>query len=433
MINKIYDFIGIGFGPSNISLAIILEEQKGLSYKFIESAPNSIWQPEMMLDGADIQNNPIRDLISIKDPRSKYTFINYLHENNKLVKYLNLGLKFPLRREYALYVEWCASHFKKYVDYNKKVNEITLIKINGENIYKIKVGTNEIYHSRSLVLGTGRMPHIPKEYENLSNLRIFHLTSYLSSLAKFEHNRIDNYKIAVIGASQSAVEIILDLNKKFPNAEIHNIIRKFSIKLKDTSPFSYEIYYPEYIDLFYNLPLAKKEKLREEVRATNYSTVDEDVLNSLYLTIYEQKLNNKQRIFVHNNSKVHQAEIINDKVRIKYSNEFKETREYNDYDFVILATGFRDIGFRENQEPYPKILEKVISYFSFNELNYIDINRDYSLKNLSSLTPPIYLNGLCETSHGLGDAGSFSSIPIRNSYIANSLFNHFIKINKAVG
>ncbi|MFA1678202.1 SidA/IucD/PvdA family monooxygenase, partial [Rhizobium mongolense] len=54
-----FDILGIGFGPSNIALAIALEELGGgTSSHFIERATSSRWQPNMLLTGSDIQNNP---------------------------------------------------------------------------------------------------------------------------------------------------------------------------------------------------------------------------------------------------------------------------------------------------------------------------------------------------------------------------------------
>ena len=51
----VYDFIGIGFGPSNISLAIALEENDLLDNAlFLEARPSTKWHPEMLLPGTDI-------------------------------------------------------------------------------------------------------------------------------------------------------------------------------------------------------------------------------------------------------------------------------------------------------------------------------------------------------------------------------------------
>lgn len=60
--------------------------------------------------------------------------------------------------------------------------------------------------------------------------------------------------------------------------------------------------------------------------------------------------------------------------------------------------------------------------FHTDEYGAVIINRDYSLKPVGSM-PAIYLNGLCESSHGLGDAGSFSLVSLRVETILQQLQN----------
>src|SRR3990167_11438332 len=98
---KVLDFIGIGFGPANIALAIQLQENElegKLNYLFIDSNVDSMWQREMLISGSDIQNVPVRDLITPINPQSHYSFINYLHENDRYFKYYGTGLIYPLRQ-----------------------------------------------------------------------------------------------------------------------------------------------------------------------------------------------------------------------------------------------------------------------------------------------------------------------------------------------
>ena len=47
--------------------------------------------------------------MSLRNPRSRYSFINYLFENGRLIEHLNLPMEFPLRKEYAQYVSWVAA------------------------------------------------------------------------------------------------------------------------------------------------------------------------------------------------------------------------------------------------------------------------------------------------------------------------------------
>ena len=78
---KIYDLIGIGFGPSNIALAITLDEKKQAGHHvesfFIEKQPSFAWHANMMLDNAHMQVSFLKDLATMRNPSSHFTFVNY--------------------------------------------------------------------------------------------------------------------------------------------------------------------------------------------------------------------------------------------------------------------------------------------------------------------------------------------------------------------
>ncbi|CND48112.1 SidA/IucD/PvdA family monooxygenase [Yersinia pseudotuberculosis] len=231
---NLYDVIGIGFGPANIALAIAMEEAQFRGRcLFLERNTKTEWQPEMLLSGSDIQNNPCRDLVTPRNPRSRYTFTNFLFENNRLFEHLNLGLEFPLRREFAEYVQWVASFFSHQTAYGRSVKKLTLVNHNNEKYYRIETDKNEVYFSRSVVVAPGRTPMIPTVFEKAHPHRVFHLTRYLKTLNQLNEKKPLN-RIAVVGGSQSAVEIILHLRQNYPNAEIINIQRGYGFRLKDT-------------------------------------------------------------------------------------------------------------------------------------------------------------------------------------------------------
>ncbi len=75
---KIYDFIGIGFGPSNVSVAIAAEKLEINNCLFVEKKSEFAWYPGMLLDTSRLQVVFLKDLITLIDPKSKYTFLNYL-------------------------------------------------------------------------------------------------------------------------------------------------------------------------------------------------------------------------------------------------------------------------------------------------------------------------------------------------------------------
>ena len=55
---RIHDLIGVGFGPSNIALAIALEERREagrpIDALFLEKQPAFAWHPHMLLSHAHI-------------------------------------------------------------------------------------------------------------------------------------------------------------------------------------------------------------------------------------------------------------------------------------------------------------------------------------------------------------------------------------------
>ncbi len=84
---KEYDVLGVGFGPANLSIAIALEEQakdKGLSYCFLEQKPHFEWHGGMLLDGTRMQISCLKDLVTLRNPTSPYSFVNYLHTKDRL-------------------------------------------------------------------------------------------------------------------------------------------------------------------------------------------------------------------------------------------------------------------------------------------------------------------------------------------------------------
>ncbi|MFB7248890.1 ornithine monooxygenase [Streptomyces populi] len=416
-----HDIIGIGFGPANLSLAIALEEDSaGLDMLFLESsAPDTPWQSGMMLPGSDIQNHPVRDLVSLRNPRSRYSFINYLFENGRLLEHLNLPAEFPLRKEYARYITWVAGHFSRYVEYGTRVTEVGVEQGEDGPVYRVTDSAGRTRYARALVVGTGRPPYVPPPFDALpEDPRVCHLTRYLPTLAALAD---PPRSIAVVGASQSAVELTLDLNRRFPDAQVTVYARSHSLREKDTSPFSEEGYFPGFTDYYYRADRAGKRALDAYMRPTNYSAADGDVLRELYLLMYEHRLDGEERIRVLGNRSITRVTCGPDGVDISATETITGERETRRADLVVLATGFRDLGPGPDQEHFPRVVSGVADRFAHDAEGYPRVSAEYLAEPALAGTPPLFLNGLCESSHGIGDAGSFSLLSLRAGTIGDSL------------
>ncbi|MCD9567969.1 SidA/IucD/PvdA family monooxygenase [Pseudomonas protegens] len=418
---QVYDVIGIGFGPANIALAIAMEEMEFAGTRlFLERHASTQWQPEMMLSGSDIQNHPSRDLVTPRNPRSRYTFTNFLFENDRLFEHLNLGLEFPLRSEFAEYVRWVAGFFARDVAYNQSVSQIQVDP--ASKLYTITTQAGVQYQARSVVLAPGRTPVIPQVFANAAADRVFHLTQYLGRLASLAQKG-ELKRVAVVGGSQSAIEIILHLRHTYPNLEIVSVQRGYGFRLKDTSQFSEHVYFPSFVDQYYNSSAEAKKNINRHLHYTNYSAADADVIKELYVGMYEDKLQGRERVIIKGLSEIQGCTPDGEGYSLSLRNSSTHaTEELGGLDAIVLATGFRNLGTGPQEERYPAILKDLAEHLESDAQGVIRIGRDYSLAAAKgSHLPALYLNGLCESSHGYGDAGSFSLLSLRSRDIFNSL------------
>ena len=81
--------LGVGFGPANLALAVALREIAGGALAersvFLEKQPRFGWHRGMLIDGATMQVSFLKDLVTLRNPRSPYTFVAYLDAQGRLV------------------------------------------------------------------------------------------------------------------------------------------------------------------------------------------------------------------------------------------------------------------------------------------------------------------------------------------------------------
>lgn len=418
------DVIGIGFGPSNIALAIALEElYPEIAAVFLESSPAPGWQPGMLLSSSDIQHHPARDLVTPRNPRSRYSFLNHLHEERRLFDFLNLNIPFPLRKDYARYVTWAARHFDDRVRYGCAVESVhPLPDAAGMEVH---LADGRRFRSGAVVVAPGRPPYISPPFRNLADDRIFHYTRYLYRVADMA--RVAGARIAVIGASQGAVEVCLDVAQRLPDSKVRNVVRGFGYRQKDLSPFHTEAYFPEFTDYYFDVSSASKQELDHQLRFTNYSAADIDVLTAYHTRLYEQQLDGGDQIQLFRNTEITGVRLGADAITLDLYERHRNAVSSLDADFVILATGFVDLTDDNGENFLPAMLSPLRSLVGRTPERHARIGRDYRLLPEAGVDlPPVYLNGLCETTHGLGDAGSFSLVSLRAAAIADSLSKSLI-------
>jgi L-ornithine N5-monooxygenase len=111
----VHDLIGIGFGPSNLALAIALQErekaQGKLDVLFLDKQADYRWHGNTLVSQSELQISFLKDLVTLRNPTSPYSFVNYLKVHGRLVDFINLGTFYPCRMEYNDYLRWVAGQF----------------------------------------------------------------------------------------------------------------------------------------------------------------------------------------------------------------------------------------------------------------------------------------------------------------------------------
>ena len=103
------DVLGVGIGPFNLGLAALLEVGTEFNCLFLEKHTSMQWHPGMLLDMTDLQVPFLADLVTFANPKSEYTFLNYLHEQERLYAFYFFNRFDIPRKEYNAYLQWVAS------------------------------------------------------------------------------------------------------------------------------------------------------------------------------------------------------------------------------------------------------------------------------------------------------------------------------------
>ena len=420
------DVVGIGFGPANLALALCLEEQperldgQPASSLFLERKARCEWHPDMLLEGAEVQVSFLKDLVTLRNPQSHFTFLNYLRLHDRLLDFVNLRSWFPTRVEFNHYYRWVAEQLAHRVRYGREVlsvrpaagedGVVDLLRVTARHA---ETGELEEYLARHLVLATGGSPHIPPGIDISVTDKVFHSCSFLGNVRRHFPQPDAPYRFIVVGSGQSAAEIFHYLFSHYPNAEVTAMMRRFAYKPADESEFVNEIYSPLMTDLVFSLPEPERRALCAAHADTNYSAVDVELIRSIYKALYEMKVAGETRVRVRSLTELRQLEANGHGIVARLWNKVERRLETLEADGVVLATGFE----RPRRHP---LLRELDDYLLTTVDGGYDVGRDYRVRSVPTFNPRVYLQGFCESTHGLSDP-VLSVLPTRSWEIVQSI------------
>lgn len=284
--SRVHDLVGIGLGPFNLGLACLTEPIAELDAVFLESKPDFEWHAGMFLDGAHLQTPFLSDLVTLADPTSPYSFLNYLKEKGRLYSFYIRENFYPLRVEYDDYCRWAAGKLSS-VRFGTTVTEVSY----EDDVHVVRTSTGDTYRARHLVLGTGTVPYVPEPCRDLAG-DLLHSSRYMDRKAELQRKE----SITVVGSGQSAAEIYYEL---LSGIDVHGYQLNWVTRSPRFFPLEYtkltlEMTSPDYIDYFRALPEETRYRLEEQQKGL-FKGIDSGLVDAIFDLLYQKNVESGDR------------------------------------------------------------------------------------------------------------------------------------------
>jgi lysine N6-hydroxylase len=402
-----HDFIAIGLGPYNLGLACLTEPVEGLDAVFLESEPDFDWHPGMLLDFATLQTPFMADLVTLADPTSPYSFLNYLKESGRLYPFYIREMFYPVRAEYTAYCRWAAARLRTV----RFGHRVTLVEWDdADGLYTVTSETAEgpaVHRAPRLVLGTGTPPYLPDACRGLGG-DFLHNSGYLDGKAALQAKE----SITVVGSGQSAAEIYYDL---LAEVGVHGYRLDWVTRSPRFFPLEYtkltlEMTSPEYVDYFHALPEATRYRLEAEQKGL-FKGIDADLINSVYDLLYRKSVTGPVPTRLMTNTALRSATY--DETAHTYTLGLHHAEQGRDFTLhtqgLVLATGY---AYRP-----PAFLEPIHDRLRWDGRGRFDIARNYSIDTTGR---GVFLQNGGTHTHSL-TSPDLGMGPYRNSWILREL------------
>ncbi|HUD36204.1 MAG TPA: SidA/IucD/PvdA family monooxygenase [Streptosporangiaceae bacterium] len=410
------ELLAIGAGPSNLALGIALEDSGPAELArrslLIERHADTTWQRGMLMPWTRSQVSFLKDLVTLRDPTSKFTFVNYLHSAGRLSDFINCGSFTPYRMEISGYLRWVADSLTKVkIEYGRQAVRVEpeCDRRGALTGWLTTLADGGTIASRYLVIAAGRDPYVPTVFAGLPDDLVIHSTRFGSGTAAM---RADYpYRIAVVGAGQSAAEMLWAAHQRFGAASLTMIMRSIGLANYSTSRFTNELYFPTFVDRFFGARSAAREQVLAQMHATNYSGLDARLLDSLYEQAYIERVTGRERMCFLTNTDVAGAAMDAGEVVLTVRDRLTRASQELRFDRVLLGTGF--------SKETPTMIAELVTKLGLDE---VGVSRSYRLAGAGA-DAACYLQGVNEATHGIADS-LLSVAAVRAGEIVGDIGRH---------
>ncbi|MGW7450350.1 SidA/IucD/PvdA family monooxygenase [Streptomyces sp. NPDC054787] len=416
MAHRNVELLAVGAGPANLALAVAVEElapELAGDTLLIEREQDIVWQRGMLLPDALSQVSFLKDLVTMRNPCSRFSFVNFLHAQERLDAFVNLASWVPYRSEISDYLQWVADELAQVrVEYGRECAGVEAVTgADGEITgWVVTLANGDTIGCRYLVIGAGRDAHVPAVFEGLPAERVIHSTQYSQRIAGVRADL--PHRVAVVGGAQSAAELFGAALRDLPECKPTMIMRSIGLNGYESSKFTNELYYSSFIDEFYEASPDARKQLLDEMYRSNYGGLSPATLDALYRQFYQDRRTGQDRLAMHAMTDVSAARMDGEEIVLTLTDRKSGAEREMRTDLVLLGTGF------VRSMPWAvKALAESIG------LERVDVSRNYRLDLGRPASAACYLQGVNEATHGIADS-LLSVLAGRSAEITQDILAH---------
>lgn len=389
------DILLIGAGPSNIALAIAIEESDEAVGRVVmlEAGTSVAWHPGMLFPEAQSQVSFLKDLVTLRNPTSRFTFLNFLHQTGRLGDFVNLQSFFPYRREISDYLRWCSDNLRKVdVRCSSHVTSLHPITENQGKValWEVTCADGQKYTAKRVVYGAGRQAYVPEPFAEIGSEKVIHASRLVEKLYAHKPDAINT--IAIVGGAQSAAEAYQECLRRFPLARVHLIMRSIGLVPYGGSKFTNDLYSDAFVDSFYGAPEAARRWVLAAMHDSNYAGVTPSTLESLFRFHYLQRMEENSRAQIHTQCEILEATPVSAGINMHWTEGPNNHSTRETFDLVILGTGY--------QNSTPPLLREAARNLGAPTWN---LTRNYRADIACVPGVSLHTLGVNEATHGISD------------------------------
>jgi lysine N6-hydroxylase len=398
----IVDLLGVGVGPFNLSLAALADGVPGLDAVFLEQRTAFHWHPGLLIEGATLQVPFLADLVSLVDPTSRWSFLNYIRTQERLFPFYFAERFHIPRAEYDAYCRWVSGELPSCRfghradgvrwDEDRQAYEVEFTRVD-EHGAALSGGR---LLARHLALGVGTAPRVPAPLRALADdpdVPVLHSADYLAHRERL----LAAGHVTVVGAGQSGAEVLLDLLRARPHGReaLTWLARTPAFAPMEYSKIGLEHFTPDYTRYFHGLPEATRDRLLP-AQWQLYKGISTDTLGDIHDELYRRALaGGWPDVTLTPGVAVTAADRRDGRVELALEHREEGSRATLVTDAVVLATGYA-------QRPVDGLLEALGPHIARDGSGRPLVGHDQRLVLDDKVGGTVFVQNAERHTHGVG-------------------------------